>query len=116
MLDMAKRIAPSVVTCLGLTLTLAWLAGAPWWIGVIGLALDSCDGNLARRLRTTSEFGSLLDWTCDVVVSALVLVRLDLSWLLIALVPIQVWARRRYVRVSGRAALTLIAIVVRWLR
>jgi hypothetical protein len=42
------------------------------------------------------------------------LVALHAPWLLIALVPIAVWCKRRGLRFSGRAALTLLAVGLGW--
>jgi phosphatidylglycerophosphate synthase len=100
-------VVPNAVTCLGHALTLAWLLGAPWWIGAVGLACDAFDGLLARRLWVTSEYGALYDWTVDTTVCAVVLERLGVLPLLLAVVPLQVELHRRGAHLSGRAAASI---------
>ena len=37
----ALRSVPNALTCLGHVLTLAWLSGAPWPVGIAGLACNA---------------------------------------------------------------------------
>lgn len=89
-----------------------WLLGGSWACGLFGLLLDCADGFVARRLKATSEFGSLYDWAIDLSTMVLLLFRLHVPWLAIFAVPAAVWLRTAKVHVSGRAALTLIALAV----
>lgn len=111
-----QALAPSAITLLGLALSLWWLCGGPLLAAGAGVLCDGLDGWLARRLGAESEFGSLLDWTVDVVVAALVLHRLGALPLLLVALPLQVWLRRKTVRVSGRAVLVALAVGWRCLR
>lgn len=111
-----KQLAPSAITLLGLALSLWWLCGGPLLAAGAGVLCDGLDGWLARRLGAESEYGSLLDWTVDVVVAALVLHRIGALPLLLVALPLQVWLRRKTVRVSGRAALVALAVGWRYLR
>ena len=106
------RLVPHVITCLGHGLTLAWLLGAPLWIGVVGLLCDLADGFSARRLRVTSAYGALYDWTVDVTVCALVMQRLGALPLLVVLVPLQVYAHLADRHVSGRAFASIVLAVI----
>jgi phosphatidylglycerophosphate synthase len=114
------RMVPHAITCLGHGLTLTWLLGAPLWIGVVGLLCDAADGISARRLRVTSAYGALYDWTVDVTVCALVVQRLGALPLLVVLVPLQVYAHLADRHVSGRAfasiILALITLLGSWRR
>ena len=105
------RVVPHAITCLGHGLTLAWLLGAPLWIGVVGLLCDAADGLSARRLRVTSAYGALYDWTVDVTVCALVVQRLGALPLLVVLVPLQVYAHLAGRHVSGRAFASIVLAV-----
>ena len=102
---------PSLITLLGHVLSLWWLLGGPVCAGVIGLLCDAADGAAARGLRACSQWGSLYDWTVDVTMAALLCQRLHLLPLLILLVPLQVWLRRRDQHLSGRTWLMLTALV-----
>jgi phosphatidylglycerophosphate synthase len=106
------RSVPLVISLLGHWLLLAWLLGAPLWIGVVGLLCDAEDGFCARRLRVVSAYGALYDWTVDVTVSALVLQRLGALPLLLVLVPLQVHAHLAGRHVSGRAFPSILLAVV----
>ena len=106
------RLVPHAITCLGHGLTLAWLLGAPLWIGVVGLLCDAADGISARRLRVTSAYGALYDWTVDVTVCALVVQRLGALLLLVVLVPVQVHAHLAGRHVSGRAFASVVLAVL----
>lgn len=105
------KTLPSVVSCLGHALTLAWLVGLlRWEFALIGLACDFLDGFLARRLRAESRFGSLYDWTIDITSLVLVLAKLRIELLALVLIPFAVFARLRAWHFSGRAAFMLILI------
>ncbi len=98
-----RRWCPSLVTCIGHALTLAWLLGAPVWLGVIGLACDAADGWCARKLGAASPLGALYDWAVDITVCAVVLERLGLLPLALVLVPLQANAHLKGKHFSGRA-------------
>ena len=106
------RLAPHAITCLGHGLTLTWLLGAPLWVGGVGLLCDAADGISARRLRVTSAYGALYDWTVDVTVCALVVQRLGALPLLVVLVPLQVYAHLADRHVSGRAFASIVLAVI----
>jgi phosphatidylglycerophosphate synthase len=108
----ALRAVPNALTCAGHVLTLAWLSGAPWPVGLAGLVCDALDGLSARKLGAASEYGSLYDWTVDVTCAALIAERLHVLPLLGLLVPAQVYARQKGRHVSGRALLMLSAILL----
>lgn len=108
-----KKAIPSVITTIGLLLSLAWVFGASTLVGIVGLLCDTLDGRAARRLGVESEFGSLLDWTADVLVLAILLGRLG-AWPFIALLlPLQVILRQRKIRFSGRAMATIVVMLWR---
>jgi phosphatidylglycerophosphate synthase len=106
------RPIPSLVTCAGHALTIAWLLGAPWAVGVFGLLFDALDGFLARRLGVETCFGADYDWAVDVSTAVLICARLHVLWLALAIVPLAVLLRHRGLHVSGRAALTFVALVL----
>lgn len=110
--DPRLTVIPCGLTVIGLALSLAWLARlVPWWTGVLGLLLDCVDGAVARRLRVESNYGSLLDWTVDIVLFAGAIAHvLPPEYAMIALcaaIPMQVWLRVGEVRFCGRALLFL---------
>lgn len=67
---------PTAVTILGYALSLAWIAGAPWWIGVLGILADEVDGRLARARGETTAYGGELDYAADVTLTGLSAVKL----------------------------------------
>lgn len=101
---------PNAITLAGFGATCHWLAGGdPAW-AVAGLVADEVDGRLARATGTASEFGSLLDWSTDVVASALILDRRGELWAAPLVVGAQVALRASGWRPplgSARALLTL---------
>jgi hypothetical protein len=105
---------PNAITAAGLGLSGAWLAGGSPWLGLAGLLADDLDGRVARATGQTTEVGSLLDWTADVVLTGLVLNKLDAVWALLPVIGAQVILRRGGYRLSGRAALTTIALIKDW--
>lgn len=100
------RALPSLLTLAGHLATIAWLAGGPWWLALLGLALDVADGAVARRLGTCTEAGGLYDWLVDTTTAAILAARIS-PWLLIVIVPAQVVLRQRGLRLCGRAVLQL---------
>jgi len=108
----ALRAVPNALTWLGHVLTLAWLLGAPWAVGLAGLLCDALDGISARKLGAASEYGSLYDWTVDVTCAAIMAERLHALPLLALLVPAQVYARQRGWHISGRTLLMLGAMLI----
>jgi phosphatidylglycerophosphate synthase len=103
-LSALRASLPSAVTLVGHLLTLAWLSGAPLWVGAVGLNCDALDGFCARRLGVSSVYGALYDWSVDVTACALLLDRLGALPLLLVVVPLQVKLHLRGAHVSGRAA------------
>jgi hypothetical protein len=109
------RVLPSLITLAGHVATVAWLAGGPWWLALVGLALDVLDGTVARRLHVTSAWGGLYDWLVDSTAAAILVASIS-PFLLLVLVPAQVHLRHKHVRISGRAALTLGVLAWRFLQ
>lgn len=113
----AVGLLPSALTCLGHSMSLLWVLGAPAWLGLLGLCCDVADGRLARALRRESDFGAAYDWLVDCTLTPLCLLRLAdafgplilLGALLLA--PLQALAQVRGTRVSGRALLMTVALV-----
>jgi phosphatidylglycerophosphate synthase len=64
------------ITMAGYMLSLAWISGGPAWMALAGLLADEVDGEIARRTGTVSEFGSVMDFTTDMIMTALVAKRL----------------------------------------
>jgi hypothetical protein len=71
---------PNAITLTGFALGVAWARGGPDWMGLVSIALDDLDGYAARKLNQQSEFGSLLDWTTDQLLTPLVWDRMKLPW------------------------------------
>jgi phosphatidylglycerophosphate synthase len=107
-----RRVVPNGIPFLGHGLTVAWLLGAPFWIGVVGLLCDAADGATARRLGVTSASRALHDATVDVTVCALVLERIDALPLLLVAVPMQVSAHLSGRHVAGRAFASFVLVVL----
>jgi phosphatidylglycerophosphate synthase len=66
---------PSAITLCGYAASLAWLAGAPWWIGALGIVADELDGRIARATGEVTRFGGELDYAVDVTLTGLCAVR-----------------------------------------
>lgn len=101
-------LVPCAVTMLGAALSLAWLARlVPWWIGALGLLCDCLDGPIARKLSVESEYGSLLDWTVDMMLYAGAISRALPSEyaiiVMLAALPVQVAIRIAGGKFCGRA-------------
>ncbi len=105
-----RKILPSAVTLLGHGLTLLWLAGGPFWLALLALLCDAADGLVARHLSACTEAGGLYDFLVDTSTAALIAASYSLV-LLLVLVPLQATLRARGLRFSGRAALTVVALV-----
>jgi phosphatidylglycerophosphate synthase len=108
----ARAVVPNGITLVGHALTIAWLLGAPVWIGAIGLLCDAADGFCARRMKVASPFGATYDWTVDVTVCAVVLQRLGLLPLALLVVPLQVRAHLAGRHVSGRATASIVLVAM----
>lgn len=67
---------PNALTLIGYGLGLWWVAGGPAWSAVVSVVLDELDGRLARALGSCSSLGSKLDWTTDIVLTAMTLGKL----------------------------------------
>lgn len=99
---------PCLVTLLGHVLTVEWLLGGPWLLGLAGLLCDVADGWIARLLGQSTAVGAEYDWLVDTTTVALLLA--THPPFLVPMVFLQAVARTNGVRVSGRAALTLVVI------
>lgn len=111
-LEAKKRIGlarlPCAITIIGAALSLAWLFHlVPWWIGVIGLLFDVADGFVARKLQVSTDYGSLLDWSVDMLLFAVAISRAlppeTAMVVLIGALPIQVGLRAMDLHFCGRA-------------
>lgn len=71
---------PNLITITGFSMGVAWAAGGADWLGLASIALDELDGIVARKLDQATEFGSLLDWGTDQVLTPLVWSRMKLPW------------------------------------
>jgi phosphatidylglycerophosphate synthase len=108
-----KFVLPSVFTFTGHTLAIGWIVGfLPWSAGLLALVFDCLDGHVARKTRTTSEFGALYDWAVDITVAVLLLQRIGAVWLALAVIPLMAAFQSRRAHFSGRACLTFIAIIL----
>jgi CDP-diacylglycerol--glycerol-3-phosphate 3-phosphatidyltransferase len=72
-----------------------------------GLGCDVLDGYLARRLDAVSELGARLDYAVDVLVVGALAMLLS-PWLLVPLVGVIAGSLVSGVRVSGRAAASVL--------
>jgi phosphatidylglycerophosphate synthase len=106
---------PNTITLVGVGLGLWWVAGGPAWAGLVSIVADELDGRIARRLGQTSDCGSQLDWTSDVVLTSMTLGKLRAPvWATLATLVGQVALRERGFRPSfgsARAALMFYAIL-----
>jgi hypothetical protein len=108
--------AANGVTLAGYMLSLGWIGGGPPWMAVAGLVADEVDGTIARKTGTVSEFGSVLDFTTDMIMTALVAKRLNILWLLPLITAGQVERRIHSAStlppfLGARSLLTLAALV-----
>jgi hypothetical protein len=71
---------PNLITIAGFSLGVAWSQGGPDWMGLASIAADDIDGYVARKTGTATEFGGLLDWATDQVLTPLVWGRMELPW------------------------------------
>jgi phosphatidylglycerophosphate synthase len=118
--QLAAPAAPSplnvanAITVAGFAAGVAWWAGAGAGFGVLSIVADELDGRIARATNTTTELGSLLDWSSDVVLTTLALERLDApTWTIPAATVGQTYLRSRNIRPpigSLRALLMLVAM------
>ena len=109
---------PSLLTISGYGLGVWWAAGdGPSWSALASIALDEADGSLARATHQTSDFGARLDWTADVVLTALVLRRIGAPlWVIPTTTVAQVAYRNQGLRppfLSLRAVLMLGALAAK---
>jgi phosphatidylglycerophosphate synthase len=81
------------ITLAGYIFSLAWIAGGPAWMALAGLVADEIDGTIARRTGTVSEFGSVMDFTTDMIMTALVAKRLGIFPVLPFITAGQVYRR-----------------------
>jgi phosphatidylglycerophosphate synthase len=103
------------ITLAGYMLSLAWVAGGPPWMALAGLVADEIDGTIARRTGTVSEFGSVMDFTTDMIMTALVARRLGIFPVLPAITAGQVYRRIHQVDalppfMGARSLLTLATV------
>lgn len=106
---------PNALTILGYGMGVAWAVGGPAWAGLASIGLDELDGRLARRLGQTTEIGSLLDWTGDVVLTAMTLRRMNAPlWLYPAVTTLQVALREKGWRPPVGSARALLMLYAMW--
>ena len=109
-----KANVPNAVTLVGFGLGAWWVAGGPAWAAIASIIADEADGALARERGETSEFGANLDWTSDIVLTALTMHKLGVAWPAIPVVTtVQVALREDGFKpsvLSFRAVLMLFAI------
>lgn len=118
-----RVILPCLVTAFGFAAGCAALVEMPAltcvpWLAT-SVALDVCDGVIARALGGVSEFGAKLDWTVDSALSYLIAYRCLSAYptLAVAVCSVvmltQAFASYWGVRFSGRTAVT--ALTIAWL-
>lgn len=61
----------SLVTLFGYACSLAFIAGAPWYVGALGILADEADGRIARARGETTLLGKELDYAADVTLTGL---------------------------------------------
>jgi phosphatidylglycerophosphate synthase len=118
--QLAAPAAPSSLNVANAITVAGFAAGVAWWagygagFGVLSIVADELDGRIARATNTTTELGSLLDWSSDVVLTTLALERLDApTWTIPAATVGQTYLRSRNIRPpigSLRALLMLVAM------
>ncbi len=108
-----KAALPSLVTLLGLGVSLCFLSGGAWWLCPIALGCDLLDGFLARRLGVASYFGARLDWSVDTCCAAVAAAML--WWPLLGALPL-CWALAETFKVkfSARAGLFIVLMIGRF--
>ena len=120
-LQSGKVALPSLVTLAGLALGVVGVRLRPSPAGVAllvaGWALDGVDGALARRLDAVTARGGAIDLAADVGLAWLavgVLVARHPAWcvLVLPLVAVQVAARERSFRCSGRSVMTVVLVAL----
>jgi phosphatidylglycerophosphate synthase len=104
------------ITLAGYILSLAWIAGGPAWMALAGLVADEIDGTIARKTNTVSEFGSVMDFTTDMIMTALVARRLGIFPILPVITAGQVYRRIHQVEAlppfaGARSLLTLATVI-----
>jgi phosphatidylglycerophosphate synthase len=110
---------PNTITLAGYAASLAWLAGGPGWLGLLGLLADELDGRVARATGQATPYGGELDYAVDVTLTGLSALR-ALGPAGLALLPV-VTAYQAALRTQGerpsfgsaRAALSLMSILRR---
>ena len=75
-LDKVWRQTPNAITLAGYALGLWWCVGGPTWAAIVSILADEADGRLARAMNASSEVGSKLDWSADVALVPMSLLRL----------------------------------------
>jgi len=88
-----------------------------WWLLIASLLFDAIDGHVARETRTVTPMGAALDWSTDCALSHAIVWRCfplpvgaGLSFLLAVFQAARVPNGTHLV--SGRAAVTLVALAV----
>lgn len=71
---------PNAITLSGYAAGIAWAAGGAPILAVWSVLADELDGVSARNLGVASPIGDRLDWGVDVVMLALVGVKIGLGW------------------------------------
>lgn len=105
----------NVITVTGLGAGALWLSGYGWPYAIISILADEFDGPVARALGETSEFGANLDWAGDMAMLGAVAMKLNMPWLIPALLPLLVKAHTDDPydgRLSARAVLMMGGMIV----
>ena len=83
-------------------------------MGFLGLVCDCFDGAIARKLKVATDYGSLLDWSVDMMLCAIAVSRVMPPKLaifaLVAALPAQVALRLTGTHFCGRA-LVFVAMI-----
>ena len=110
-----RRIIPSTITTSGHAASLMWLVSGIWPLAIIGIFLDCLDGFAARKLKTSTDFGSVYDYTVDVTVTSIIAFSvLHQPWICLCVVPLATYCRSKRWHFSGRTLLTAVTVGVLW--
>ena len=97
------------MTLVGYGCSVYWLMGGSAWFAVASVLLDELDGLVARHAKQATQYGSLLDWGTDIVLTGLVGNRLGVLPAVPFITAGQVYMREHKMTPSfgsARAALT----------
>ncbi len=66
-----------LITLSAFSLGLWWCVGGPMWAGLLSILGDELDGRYARMTGTTSERGAQLDFSADMALTPMAMMRLS---------------------------------------